>query len=81
MARTERYEEHGSVSKVSCADFLRVLTVERFTVWKPPASTTDRAAPLGHPRTKASGLNTSDVLNVPGQVRDDTKNGKPGRVR
>jgi hypothetical protein len=54
MARTERYEEHGSVSKGGYADFLRVLTVERFTVWKPPASATDRVAPLGTTRTQAA---------------------------
>ena len=62
MARTESTtKKHGSMPEVDYGHFLRVLTVERFTVWKPPASATDRVAPLDHPRTEAAWVNISDI--------------------
>jgi len=84
MATAKPNEEHGTVPEVDYAELLRALTVERFTVWKPPSSATDRAAPLSHPRTTFALVDTLDVPNVDvpkvrGRVHDGKNGSKPGR--
>ena len=81
MATAKPNEEHGTVPEVHYAELLRALTVERFTVWKPPSSATDRAAPLSHPRTTFALVNTLNVPNVRGRVHDGKNGSNPGRVR
>ncbi|MEP7036003.1 MAG: hypothetical protein ABI934_10480 [Actinomycetota bacterium] len=80
MGITEPNEERGSLPRVDHADLLRALTVERFTVWKPPASASELTTPVGHSRSQPSRVNTSDATNVRGRVDDDKKNNKPGRL-
>ena len=81
MSTAEPNEEHGTVPEVDYAELLRALTVERFTVWKPPSSATDRAATRAHPRTGASLVNTLNVPNVRGRVHDGKSGSNPGSVR
>jgi hypothetical protein len=45
MATAVPDEEHEEVPEVDHAELLRVLTVERFGVWKPPANTQGSAGP------------------------------------
>jgi hypothetical protein len=43
MAASNPYEELESVPEVEHADLVRLLTVERFTVWKTSTAMRDRA--------------------------------------
>ena len=80
MATAKPNEEHGTVPEVDYAELLRALTVERFTVWKPPPSATDRATPR-HPRTTFALVDTLDVRNVRGRVHDGKNGSNTGRDR
>jgi hypothetical protein len=79
MATAKPNDEHEPAPEVDHAEILRVLTAERFTVWKPPAASTDRVTARDHPRTKALGVSTSG-LDVRGRVHDDSRNSEPRRI-
>jgi len=81
MARAKPNEEHETVAEVDHAELLRVLTVERFRVWKPPGRATDRAARQDHPRSEAALVSALTDANVRGRVHDGKTSNKPGRTR
>ena len=81
MATAKLNQEHETVPEVDHAELPRVLTVERFRVWKPPARVPDRAAPRDRPRSEAGLVNTSGVPNVRGRGHDAKNSNQPGRTR
>jgi len=81
MATAKWDEEHETVPDVDHAELLRVLTVERFRVWRPPARVPDHAAPQHHPRNQGAVVSALNAANVRGQVHDASKSNSPGRAR
>ena len=81
MATAKPNEEHETVTEVDHAELLRVLTVERFRVWKPPARVLDRAAPGDRAGSEAALVSALNNVNVRGQVHDGKTRNKPGRTR
>jgi hypothetical protein len=81
MATVKPNQEHVTMPEVGHAELLRVLTGERFRVWKPPARATDRTAPAGRQRIKTPWVNASGVPNVRGRVHDGKNSNRSGRAR
>ena len=81
MATAKPNGEHETVPEVDHAELLRVLTVERFRMWKPPARVSDRAAPRDHARSEAALVSALNNANVRGQVHDAKNSNQSGRTR
>jgi hypothetical protein len=81
MATAKPNGEHETVTEVDHVELLRVLTFERFSVWKPPARVPDRAAPGDHARSDAASVSIVDATNVRGRVHDAKNSNTHGRTR
>ena len=81
MAMAKPNDEQEPVPEVDHAELLRLLTVERFRVWKPPARVPDRAAPRDPARSEAALVSALNDVNVRGRVHDGKNGTNPGRTR
>ena len=81
MATLKPNEENETVTEVDHAELLRVLTVERFRVWKPPARVPDSPAPRDRAGSEAVPVSTAYDGNVRGQVHDAKNSNQHGRTR
>jgi hypothetical protein len=81
MATAKSNEEHETAPEVNHAELLRVLSLERFRVRKPPARVPGHAAPGDHPRSEAALVSALNVANVRSRAHDAKNSNRPGRTR
>jgi hypothetical protein len=81
MATARPNEEQEKVREVDHAELLRLLTVQRFKVRKPPATVADRATPGDHQWSEAALVSSVGDANVRGQVHDAKNSNQLGRTR